>query len=197
LYAGSHATSSQVDRVAVYSGATGTWTGIADHTYSNFIKLTLDDQQRLYVGSAGVLRRYDLSNQTWETLSTSFGGTINDLKFDHARGRVWLAISSSSNAVRYWDLATNTLKILPGNAGSSVQGLAFDHENVLYAAVQSPATFQGSVVRYDDLQESWTPIYNHQDTFGVLSIILDSLKKYLRSGKRGWIDGIYVPLCSR
>lgn len=169
LYAVSHDTSTTDNRLSVWNGST--WTGISDSfTINNYPKLALDSDNNLYLGYGSTLRRYLKATSTWELISSSAGTTIIDMKYNSTTNRVYYALNTSSNNVKYYDVAGGTITTLTSVAGS-VYAIAFDSSDNLYASCWPSSGYLASVVRYD--AGSWTNLYNHQSTSGVLELEID------------------------
>jgi len=170
LYAGSHQTSTLQNRISVWNGTS--WTGIAEATINDYLKMDVDSDGNLYVGYGTTLKRRLYSGGTWETLSSSIGGTINDLKFNGVNNRVYVTLYlSGGSTVKYYDITGNSIGALPDLSGYP-RAVAFDSNNNIFVACQTPSVYQGSVVRLDG--GSWTNVYNYQNTSGVLDLEMDA-----------------------
>jgi hypothetical protein len=170
LYASSHLTSTEGDRVGVYNGTS--WTGIAEGTINTYTRLTLDSSGNLYLGYGSTLKRRLYSNGSWETLSSSIGGTITDLKYNPVDNRVYIVLYiNSGNGVKYYDVAGETIENILA-IGDYPRAIAFDSSNNIFVARQSPSIYQATIVRLDG--GSWTNVYNYQNTSGVLDMEIDA-----------------------
>lgn len=170
LYASSYDTTITANRIGVWNGAS--WTGIAEATVSNYCKLTIDGDGNLYAGYGSVLKRYTYQTSTWETLSSSIGGTISDVKYNEGDNKVYVTLYiSGGSSVQYYDIAGNTIVALANLAGYP-RAVAFDSNNNIFVACQSPSVYQGSVVKYTG--SGWDNVYNYQNTSGVLDLEIDA-----------------------
>jgi hypothetical protein len=170
LYASSYETTTVANRISKWNGSS--WTGIAEPTVNTYCKLTIDGDGNLYAGYGTTLKRYLYQSSTWETLSSSIGGTISDIKYNGVDNRVYITLYISSGAsVKYYDITNTTIGALT-NLGKYSRAVAFDSTNNIYVACQSPDTYQGTIVKHNG--SGWDNIYNYQNTSGVLDLEIDA-----------------------
>lgn len=170
LYAGSHQTSTTTNRIGKWNGTS--WTGIAEATVNTYTKMSVDADGNLYLGYGSTLKRYLYASSTWETLSSSIGGTISDVKYNKVDNRVYVALYISSGAsIKYYDITGDSIGAL-SDLGGYPRAVAFDSNNDIFVACQSPSTYQECVVKHTG--GGWTNLYNHRSTSGVLEIEIDA-----------------------
>lgn len=174
LYVGSHATTTLVNRIAVYNGTT--WTGIAEGTVNGYCKFALDESGNLYVGYNGVFKRYNKVGGTWTTLSAYIGGVITQIYYHATTKRMYIALESATNNIRYWDIENSTLNAVSPAAPVSCRGITVNAEGELIVAGISPSGgFINSIVRLQKETNQWVGLYNYQDTVGALGVHVDEL----------------------
>jgi hypothetical protein len=90
LYAASHQTSTVGNRISMWNGTV--WTGIAEPTINNYVKMDIDSDGNLYVGYGNIFKKRIHSSGVWETISSSIGGTITDLKYNAVNNRIYILL---------------------------------------------------------------------------------------------------------
>lgn len=169
LYAASHQTTNSVNRIGKWDGAT--WTGIAEPTINSYAKMALDSNGNLYVGYSFTFKRYLFATSTWETISTSIGGTINDIRYNSINNRIYICLNATSNNVKYYDIDGSSIETMVTAPGRPY-AICFDSSNNEIISNMSASVFTDTVAKFNGV--SWTGLYNYINTSGVLEVEIDA-----------------------
>ncbi len=181
LYVASHGTTTSSRRISLWDG--NSWSGIStSFTANTYVKLCLDSEQTLYAGYSSTLKKY--SGGTWTDISTSIGGSINDLKYDPINNRVYIMMSSGSPKIKYYSVANNSITSLTDISGTGY-ALTVDKDGELYVAIWPSAGYVSSIAKYNFGSSSWTNLFNYQSVSGVLDVEIDSNGNIFAYGNSG------------
>lgn len=186
LYTASHGTTATEKRISLYDGSN--WSGIStSFTVSTYAKLALDANQDLYVGYSSTLRKYDSSEGTWSLISSSIGGSINDLEYDPVNNRVYIALGSGSPTAKYYDVQANNIVSMTNLTGT-VYSVTADTSGGVYYSTWPSSGYVASIVKYNFGNSSWENLFNFQSVSGVLNLTIDSNGNIFGFGNSGGLN---------
>lgn len=186
LYTASHGTTATEKRISLYDGSN--WSGIStSFTVSTYAKLALDANQDLYVGYSSTLRKYDSSEGTWSLISSSIGGSINDLEYDSVNNRVYIALGSGSPTAKYYDVQADNIVSMTNLTGT-VYSVTADTSGGVYYSTWPSSGYVASIVKYNFGNSSWENLFNFQSVSGVLNLTIDSNGNIFGFGNSGGLN---------